>query len=74
MPYPIRECKTPEWIALEAVRQPPFGPGFSQSQIDRAAKLIVTGTCFNDPGDDWVSFELLDATGKCIAAKRIAGY
>jgi hypothetical protein len=74
MPYLIRECNTPEAIKLEGQQAPPFGPGFSQNLIAKAAKLIVTGSSFKDPGGDWVKFELFDPNGKALACKMIAGY
>jgi hypothetical protein len=74
MPYTIMEYKTPESIQSEGQQRPPFGPGFSPDQTKIAAKLVVTGSSFSDQGDDWVSFELSDATGKVVAARKIAGY
>jgi len=74
MPYTIMEYKTPEAIQSEGQQRPPFGPGFSPDQTKIAAKLVVTGSSFSDTGDDWVSFELVDANGNRIAARKIAGY
>jgi hypothetical protein len=74
MPHIIRTCETQEAIRSAGQQRPPFGPGFTADQTKIAAKLVVTGSSFSDPGDDWVRFDLLDTSGKRIATRTIGGY
>jgi hypothetical protein len=52
----------------------PFGPGFPSSEIDRAVRMEVWGTKFDNPGPDYCEFRLFDAEGRKIASRRVDGY
>jgi hypothetical protein len=55
-------------------RGTPGGPGVCREVAERAAKMQVWGSSFNDPGDDFCEFVLLDANGVVIDRRRVAGY
>lgn len=74
MPYIVREIEDPTQVRQQATKPIPLGPGFSNRMVERAAKLIVTGSGFKDPGPDWTKWELFDAEGKALACKMIPGY
>lgn len=61
-------------LKAAAMRNPPFGPGFSEEESARGARLDVWGTSLNDPGSDYCVFALWDAEGKQIASRRVEGY
>lgn len=52
----------------------PFGPGFSESEARRAAKMRVTVSGIGDPGTDKTEFELLDENGDVLAHRMLVGY
>jgi hypothetical protein len=54
--------------------QPPFGPGFTQTQADRAATMTVAHSSFRDEGDDYTIFILKDSEGKAIEQTKVEGY
>jgi len=54
--------------------KPPFGPGFNQIQVDRAATMDVAVSSFKDKGDDFTVFILKDSEGKAIEQQTIYGY
>lgn len=60
----------------EAKDEPPFGPGFSDSELRRAKSMEIWGSTFDDDeGEgDFCRFILKDESGKQIAARIIAGY
>ena len=57
----------------KAVRQPPFGGGFSKEQADQADALEIWASGFSDPGPDFCEVRLLKG-GKVFATKTIDGY
>lgn len=56
-----------------ASSHPPFGPAFTDEQINQADKLEVWGSSFNDPGDDFCEFRLMK-NNKIIFSKRVDGF
>lgn len=57
-----------------ATRRPPFGPGFSEEEVARAARLDVWGTSIDDVANDYCVFALIDTNGKQVASRRVEGY
>jgi len=52
----------------------PFGPGFTDTQIEGAETMETWASGFSDPGPDYCEFRLFDADGKRIATRRVEGY
>ncbi len=57
-----------------AMASAPFGPGFSDEQVNKASWMEVWGTGINDPGPDYTEFRLRDISGTVVATARIDGY
>ena len=53
---------------------PPFGPGFTEADLEGAVRMEVWGTKFDNPGPDYCEFRLFDADGAQIASRRVDGY
>ena len=73
MPYTIKTLKGDD-ARKQAVAAPPFGPGFNDKLAAQADSMVVTGSSFGDPGEDWVEFTLLGVDGQVQARRRVAGY
>jgi len=58
----------------QAAAPPPFGPGFPPEIAEKAEKLEVTGTSFNDAGPDYCEFRVFDRQGTLLGLKRVEGY
>jgi len=56
-----------------ATQSAPFGPGFDQETVEQADSMQVWGSSFDDPGADFVEFQLFNGD-KMIAKKRVGGY
>ena len=65
---------TGDELKFKGINSPPFGPGFSEEQVEQAAALELWGSGFKDPGPDCNEFRLIDADGDVIAKKRLNGY
>jgi hypothetical protein len=72
MPH-LMHTHTGEVMEREAKTGAPFGPGFSQEQIDASDSMQVWGSSFSDPGGDYVEFKLFNGE-KVVAERRLAGY
>lgn len=72
--YLIDRVPSASLIENLATDSPPFGPGFSTAQCQKAIKMEIWGTSFNDTGPDYTVFKLFDRGGRVIAEKRIDGY
>jgi hypothetical protein len=66
MPYDVETYEDPQEILKKAQEPGPFGPGFSEGEVRGAARLVLVGSSFNDPGEDWTRWELRDKTGRVI--------
>ena len=69
--------RTPWSITMNKCRmieKPPFGPGFSIDEAEKADSMSITFTDFKDLGEDYTVFALHDKDGKIIASKTIIGY
>ena len=69
--------RTPWSITIHKDRmteKPPFGPGFSVNEAEKADSMSITFTDFKDLGEDYTVFDLHDKDGKVIATKTIIGY
>jgi len=40
----------------------------------KVASVVVTGSSFSDPGDDWCEYALMDEADNVLASRRIQGY
>ena len=40
----------------------------------KVSSVVVTGSSFSDPGDDWCEYTLVDEAGDVLASRRIQGY
>jgi hypothetical protein len=63
-----------EALVREATSRPPFGPGFSEEELEGAEVLEVHGSSFSDPGPDYCEFRLLDAKGEVLKTRQVGGY
>jgi len=72
MPHLIGAYKGDE-MEKKAAEQPPFGPGFNSEEIAEADKLLVEGSSFIDPGDDYTRFTLMRGLTK-VAERKLGGY
>jgi hypothetical protein len=63
-----------EALVREATSRPPFGPGFSEDELEGAEVLEVHGSSFSDPGPDYCEFKLLDAEGNVLLTKVVGGF
>ena len=52
--------------------KPPFGPAFTQEQVDQADQMKTYGTTFNHP-QEFTEFRLLK-NDEVIFTKRVDGY
>jgi len=52
----------------------PFTPDFPKDEIEKAAKLEIWGSDFDEPGGDYCEFRLIDKEGVQISAARVPGY
>jgi len=62
-----------ESLHTKAAENPPMGPGFSVDQLVGAEKMEIIASSFDDPGEDWNEFRLIDESGATLATKRVAG-
>ena len=53
----------PELIRTAALKELPFGPGFTEEELTGAISLVIECSSINDPGDDWNKFTLNYANG-----------
>jgi hypothetical protein len=61
-------------LLREAVKPPPFGPGFHLDDLEDVVTMEVHGSSFSDPGHDFVEFRLLDSEGVVLRLRRVGGY
>lgn len=54
-------------------RRPPFGPGFTVQEVQRAERMEVWGSGIKDPGGDYCEFRLMEGK-KVLATRTISGY
>ena len=47
---------------------------FSPALAEQAARMEIHGSSFNDPGEDFCEFRLIDTAGVVFVSKRIPGY
>lgn len=73
MPYPMGMVMG-NLMRKMAVDRPPFGPGFTENELECAKIMEIEGSSFSDPGPDYCDFILKDAEGKELARKRVDGY
>lgn len=73
MPYEIGR-HTGEDLKVRALQCPPLGPGFSSEAVEKAYEMVVTGSSFNDPGNDWTDFHLVDSSGNIIESRSLSGF
>jgi len=71
--YCIKRIDSKQAIIQEGTANPPFGPTFSQEQVDQADRLEVWGSSFTDAGEDFCEYRLFEK-GQQIATKRVAGF
>ena len=45
-----------------------------KSPQQKVSSVVVTGSSFSDPGDDWCEYTLVDEAGDVLASRRIQGY
>ena len=72
--YLMKRVEEHEALVREATSRPPFGPGFSEKELEGAEVLEVHGSSFTDPGPDYCEFKLLDGDGEVLKIKRVGGY
>ena len=70
----INRTVEPTALKRSATSRPPFGPGFSEEELEGATALEVYGTSFSDPGPDYCEFKLLDAKGNVLLTKVVGGF
>lgn len=59
----------------KALEPPPFGPGFKQEEIPGdAVNLEVWASSYDDAGDDFCEFRLVDAKGNTLVSRKVEGY
>lgn len=73
MPYEIGRY-TGDKLKVRALQRPPLGPGFSSEAVEKAAELVIIGSSFKDPGDDWTDFKLVDSSGNIIESRMLSGF
>ena len=62
-------------LKTAALEKAPFGPGFRAEEIpENAVQMEVWASSYNDAGDDYCEFRLVDKKGNTLVTKRIAGY
>lgn len=67
--------KVSETTDKKAMRESrPFGPGFPEAKVERAARMEVWGSSFSDAGADYCEFRLFDDAGRQIASARVEGF
>jgi len=75
--YLIKAWYQKEEIVEKGIQLNPFGPGFSQEQVEQAERMEVWGSSDACPGmgegDDYCEFLLFKKNEK-FATKRVAGY
>ena len=70
MPMELETIKDSEGVAR--VIETHFVEGKAPQQ--KVSSVVVTGSIFSDPGDDWCQFDLVDKEGNILASRRIPGY
>lgn len=53
---------------------PNYLPKFTDEELKAATSIEVWESELNDPGKDYMDFNLLDKNGKCVATRRWVGY
>ena len=72
MPYTYADVEDPEQISeCMKTERLIFGLTVSDDQIQRAKRLKITCSAFDDPEDDWTLIELFDGEGKVIYSEMI---
>jgi hypothetical protein len=56
----------------EGLKAPPFGPAFTQEQVDQSDKMQTYGTTFSHP-EEFTEFRLIK-NNETIFTKRVDGY
>jgi hypothetical protein len=64
---------TGEALPDAALTPPPFGPGFTMTDLDGADALEIWGSQFSTTTEDFIDYRLIRA-GRCIKSRRFAGY
>ena len=57
-----------------ATAKPPWGPGFTPTQVSKADRLKVLFSSFKDEGEDFTIFQLVDINGHVLNQEQIGGY
>ena len=71
--YKVAEYTGPE--ARKCAREKaPFGMGLGEGLADRAEAVVVYGSSFTDPGDDFTRMVAFDAEGVKLATITLEGY
>ena len=71
--YKIAEYKGPT-AKKYAKERAPYGMGLSEGLSERADAVIVWGSTFEDPGEDFTRMVAWDAEGIKLATITIEGY
>lgn len=70
MPHLLKETTNKD----EMMAGPPFGPGVCRDIAEKAARMEVWGSNFNEPGPDYCEFRLYDVAGIVVDRRRVDGY
>jgi hypothetical protein len=71
--HKIAEYKGPAANRV-AKERAPYGMGLAGRLADRAETIIIWGSSFNDPGDDFTRMEAWDIEGIKLASITLEGY
>jgi hypothetical protein len=73
MAYEADNITDPDRIKKQGCQSPPFGPGFTEEQVEGAIRLRIMFSSVHDSGSDYVDFILTTKDGNKLT-KRIGGY
>jgi hypothetical protein len=71
--HKIAEYKGPT-ARKYAKEKAPYGMGLGEGLADRAEAIIIYGSSFDDPGDDFTRMVAFDAEGIKLATITLEGY
>ena len=73
MPYDI-ETHEGEDARAKAADQGRLGAQCPADRVEAVARVVLVGSSFSDPGEDWTRWDCFNAAGEIVHSRAVPGY